>query len=202
MSGIGILAYGSLIYEPGEELEPLIRERISNVKTPFSVEFGRSSKSRGGAPTLVPIDSGGAKVLGVILVLDPAIEISKAKDLLWRRETRNECSDKHYNPPAHPGSNTVIVENLHRLGRVTTVLSTKIAANITKPTAEYLAELAINSARTTAGANRKDGISYLIAAKQQGLRTPLMPNYEAAILRRFELPCLEEVFEKIRSSVR
>lgn len=43
---IGILAYGSLIEDPGKELKPLIIERIPNVKTPFSVEFARSSSSR------------------------------------------------------------------------------------------------------------------------------------------------------------
>src|SRR5262249_52648561 len=52
-NGIGILAYGSLINDPGVEIEPLIVERIST-RTPFPVEYARLSKSRGGGPTVVP----------------------------------------------------------------------------------------------------------------------------------------------------
>jgi len=56
MGSIGILAYGSLIEEPGKEIEPLIRERRKGIKTPFSIEFARSSSTRDGAPTLVPVE--------------------------------------------------------------------------------------------------------------------------------------------------
>lgn len=50
MSTVGILAYGSLIEEPGKEIEPRIIRRINDIETPFPIEFARSSKSRGGAP--------------------------------------------------------------------------------------------------------------------------------------------------------
>jgi len=56
MSGIGILAYGSLIIDPGPEIGPLIVRRITTV-TPFVVEYARLSRTRGGAPTLVPHSS-------------------------------------------------------------------------------------------------------------------------------------------------
>lgn len=54
---IGILAYGSLIKEPGVEIEPLIVERIPT-QTPFMVEYARLSQSRGGGPTVIPHTSG------------------------------------------------------------------------------------------------------------------------------------------------
>ena len=51
---VGILAFGSLIHDPGSELKPKIAMRTRGM-TPFGVEYGRySSKTRGGAPTLVP----------------------------------------------------------------------------------------------------------------------------------------------------
>ena len=42
MSTIGILAYGSLIEDPGTEIKPIIRERKEGITTPFSIEFARS----------------------------------------------------------------------------------------------------------------------------------------------------------------
>ncbi len=52
---VGLLAYGSLQSDPGPELSPLIERRITDVLTPFAVEFARSSRTRAGAPTLVPV---------------------------------------------------------------------------------------------------------------------------------------------------
>jgi cation transport regulator ChaC len=199
MTRIGILAYGSLIDDPGKELEPLIRERIPNVQTPFSVEFARSSSSRDGAPTLVPVEDGGAQVQGVIIVLDPRVEVRRAEDLLWRRETKNECSDEQYDPSANPGPNTVVVKHLQNLANVETVLFTKIGANVKNRTPEHLADLAICSARKEAGAKRMDGISYLISIKKQRIQTPLLPDYEAAILQKTKAQTLDEAYDKIRS---
>jgi hypothetical protein len=51
---IGILAFGSLIDDPGEEIANVISGDPIIVETPFPVEYGRFSLSRGGAPTLVP----------------------------------------------------------------------------------------------------------------------------------------------------
>jgi hypothetical protein len=59
---VGILAYGSLIGNPGSEIEKATRKAVSGVKTPFRVEFARGSRGRGGAPTLVPVESGGCEV--------------------------------------------------------------------------------------------------------------------------------------------
>ena len=66
---IGILAYGSLGDDPGAEIGSLVAERIGGVRTPFRVEFARQSRTRGGAPTLVPVSEGGASVEAKVLVL-------------------------------------------------------------------------------------------------------------------------------------
>ena len=198
VSNVGILAYGSLIEEPGKELGPLIRERIEGAATPFCVEFARSSSSRGGAPTVVPVGDDGSSVQAVILVLDSTLSVERAEDLLWRRETRNECTNNHYNPPQNPGPNDVIVKRLQSFYGVGTVLYTYIGANIEKRTPEHLADLAICSARGDAGASGKDGINYLISLKKQGVRTPLMKGYEAAILEKTGVATLDDAFKKIR----
>ena len=80
MARIAILAFGSLIEDPGKELHPHIREHIEGIKTPFSIEFARSSSSRGGGPTLVPVNHGGSPVNAVLLALNPAVGISEARD--------------------------------------------------------------------------------------------------------------------------
>ena len=38
MTIIGILAYGSLIEDPGKEIDPLVCERRERIETPFSIE--------------------------------------------------------------------------------------------------------------------------------------------------------------------
>jgi hypothetical protein len=57
-------------------------------------------------------------------------------------------------------------------------------------TAERLADLAIESAKKLD--NGKDGISYLISAKANGIETPLSPGYEEAIIRRLSASGLED----------
>ncbi|QEX18085.1 hypothetical protein FRZ44_33890 [Hypericibacter terrae] len=46
---VGILAYGSLIDDPGEEIAGAIIRMTADILTPFSIEFARRSRSRGGA---------------------------------------------------------------------------------------------------------------------------------------------------------
>ncbi len=199
MARIAILAYGSLIKDPGVELSPLVCKKIHGVGTPFSVEFARSSRTRGGGPTLVPVEVGGAPVKAVLLVLKSNVERVRAKDLLWRRETRNELSQKHYSRPTKPGQNHVLVECVEDLAGVETVLFTNIGANIEKRTPEHLADLAIRSARGTAGAKRTDGISYLASAIVEGIETPLLPEYRATILRKVGACDLYTAHSMIRS---
>ena len=197
MARIAILAFGSLIDEPGKEINPLIRERIKDVRTPFSIEFARSSKKRCGAPTLIPVDVGGSPVNAVLLVLDAAIGLGEAKSLLWRRETRKVCSGKTYSRPALPGQNQVVVECIQSYHGCDVALYTNIGANIEPLTACHLADLAIKSAGGKAGGDRKDGISYLASMIRNGIITPLLPGYKAAILRKTGAGNLDEAHSRI-----
>lgn len=199
MCHLGILAYGSLIEDPGKEIKPNIRREISGVETPFCIEVARSSKKRDGAPTVVPVESGGARVLAKILVLEEKLSVETATDLLWRRETRNEGTDLHYKKPVNLNSDRMVVETLTDFGGVGIVLFTKLGPNITDLTPENLAELAIKSAENNAGKEGKDGISYLISLKRQGIVTPLMPAYEEAILVKTGTTSLEDALANIQS---
>lgn len=196
MSSIGILAYGSLIEDPGKEIGSLISERREKIRTPFSIEFSRSSSTRDGAPTVVPVESGGCPVHATILVLDTGVSLDKAEDLLWRRETRNECSDKHYLPPSQPSPNKMVVERISNFEGIDVVLYTKLGANIKDLSAAKLADLAIKSAQGEAGRTGKDGISYLVSVKRQGITTPLMSRYEKEILRKSGASGLEDALSR------
>ncbi|MBX4898693.1 hypothetical protein [Rhizobium bangladeshense] len=174
---IGILAYGSLIGDPGAELEPHITAR-TDCTTPFAVEFARSSKSRKGGPTLVPYESGGpvrAQILAINLSLEETI------NRLYRRELHKVGTDTVYSAPDKPTDNTVLIKNLLDFEGVDTVLYTSISANISGLSAEKLARLAVGSAKEIT--DGRDGISYLINAKSAGIITPLMPEYERLILQ-------------------
>ena len=89
---VGILAYGSLIGDPGPEIEPHITRRIS-CRTPFKVEFARTSRARKGGPTLVPYKDG-SEVAAQILVVD--LSLKEATNRLYRRETRKADSNISY----------------------------------------------------------------------------------------------------------
>ena len=103
--------------------------------------------------------------------------------------------------PANPGDDHVLVECLEDFRGFHVVLYTKIGANIKVLTAGRLAELAICSARGEAGANRKDGISYLASVLRQGITTPFTPGYEAAILRKTGAGDLDKAHAKIRGGL-
>ena len=192
MKRLGILAYGSLIDDPGEEIKAVTVNRIRNVVTPFKVEFARSSQTRTGAPTLVPVESGGAHVKAQIFILKESVSEKEAIDMFWRRETNQVSTDKMYNRPARPDENTVLVERLEKFHNIDVVLYTKIGANIHPLTPQRLARLAIDSARSEACVQGRDGISYLINAKRNGIQTPLMPKYEEEILREVRATSLED----------
>ncbi len=201
MAKIGILAFGSLIEDPGDELSQHIAETIPNVSTPFSIEFARKSKTRGNGPTLIPVKDGGQSVNAQILVLKDDVEIETAKDLLWRRETRREEKDSHYSPPANPGVNNVIVESNTDFDDFDYVLYTTIGSNIEDRDPKNLAKLAIDSVKTPYGERGKDGINYLISVKRQGISTPLMSDYEEEILKQTGTESLEDAWDKIRREI-
>jgi hypothetical protein len=195
---LGILAFGSLIDCPGREIEEAIVARKSEILTPFNIEFARTSRRRAGAPTLVPVDAGGSPVLAHILVVD--LPEQEARDRLWRRETNRVGQGGHYVDRLNPGLDTLIIERHENLGGVAIVLAARFAVNIAPLNAEVLAALAIESAQKLD--DGRDGISYLLNTKRNGIATPLSAPYEREVLRRLQAATLEDALKKIRACAR
>lgn len=192
---IGILAYGSLINDPGMEIEPLIVERIPT-QTPFPVEYARLSTSRGGGPTVVPHTSGNP-VRAEILVLGPGVALAEAKNLLWRRETRKEGTGKTY--PAGNSPNSVLVVDAPGFQGVGHVLYTDFppSGKIPHPETQSLAKAAIASVASAPVG--KDGISYLIQLSESGVETALTAKYRAEILRLTSAGSLAEALGQLKN---
>ena len=191
---IGILAFGSLIDDPGSEISAAVDQQIEDVITPFKVEFVRKSTSRDGAPTLAPVDQGGAAVSGAILVLKPSVTLQEATDMLWRRETRRLGTEAHYNP-TDPGD--VEIRSEKNFGGVGEVIYAAPRANL-QADGKQLAALAIASALAATGDDHRDGINYLISVKKNGILTPLMDDYEKGILDLTEQTDLPAAFNRLR----
>ena len=190
----GILAYGSLIGDPGDEIAPTIERRIP-CRTPFEVEFARSSDSRKGGPTLVPYEKG-ARVDAQILVVKLSIE--DATNMLYRREVHKVGQrGVAYVSVKKASKNRVVIKTEKDFEGVGTVLYTSIGDNIEGLNAGKLAELAITSAKMLS--DRKDGISYLMDAKKHGIKTVLSEQYEAEILRRTGAVDLAGAYALVRS---
>ena len=166
---IGILAYGSLIPNPGAEIAAVTVDRITGVETPFRVEFSRSSRVRDGAPTLVPVKRGGAGVSGVVLVLHDSVGETAAQDMLYRRERNRVGSGDVYADVDQTNIDSAFLGRLDHFAGLDVVFHAALRANIEEPTPEMLARLAIASAAAPSGAVARDGISYLKAAKDSGI---------------------------------
>ena len=194
---VGILAYGSLINDPGGELTPLIRRQI-DTETPFPVEFGRYSQSRGGGPTVVP-SAKGVAVKARVLVLDPSVSAAAARNMLWRREMRIKDTKQRY--PEGDFGTVVRVVDCREFCGITHALYTDFpeTGKIKTPRPKDLAEAAIKSVRIAKPG--MDGISYLINLLSLGVHTALSAEYEAEILRQSESPDLPEALRKCRLNV-
>lgn len=195
---IGILAYGSLIDDPGAELSAVILEVRKDILTPFKVEYARASRKRDGGPTLVPLDTGG-QVSAALIVLNPAVTLPQATDMLYRREIGHVGSLETFRLGA-AGENRVQVNRLCNFFGVVHVLYTSIPANITPLSPRELARRAIESARGPAGANQQDGISYLRQAIENGTVTPMTSDYVKAILETTGAEDLKAAWNSVRSA--
>lgn len=196
---IGLIAYGSLQWDPGELADILdFGTRIEGVQTPFRVEFARSSSKRGGGPTLIPVETGGAVSAAPVIAFREAMSIQHAETLVWKRETGR--TDGHYEAHRNHGPNKVYVDAYEVLyAGFDVVLAVRIGSNIEDLSASNLANLAIRSAQIEHGERRADGISYLIDAKRCGIETPLQPAYEgAAIVQKLGVGTLEEAWQVVR----
>lgn len=192
---VGILAYGSLITDPGEEISGATVETRGPILTPFNVEFARTSTRRAGAPTLVPVEHG-LPVSAYVFVLN--VPEDEAAHRLWRREINVVGSGRAYRRPMVVNENSVLVERRDNFANLDVVLYTRIAANIAPLSAQKLAELAIESAGKIK--DGRDGVSYLIAAKRSGIKTILSDAYEQEILRRVGAESLEGALARLRGA--
>ena len=192
---IGILAYGSLISDPGKEIEPLIVKRVET-KTPFTVEFARLSRKRGNAPTLVPYNPG-VRVRAGLLILRSDVTIDEARDLLWRRECDQIGTGKPY--PAGNEPNSVCVREIENFFGFRNVLYTDFqsAGKLREVTPKQLAECAIASVANTE--QGKDGISYLIQVTNSGVETRLTEQYAASVLELTGTTTLSEALAVLQN---
>jgi hypothetical protein len=198
MSNIGILAYGSLIDDPGPEIARHIIGKIS-CTTPFPIEYSRMSKSRGFAPTLIPVKNKGSKVNALILLMNNKVSIEQVKDMLWRRETRQKDQSKCYVEKSTPDKNTVQIKVIDNFENTNKVVYTSIPPNVGLVSGAILATLAIKSILSEAGEKGLDGVRYLMAAKRNGIITPLTDEYESEILKYCGVSTLEEAIAKLDS---
>lgn len=194
---IGILAYGSLISDPGAEIERLLVTRIETT-TPFAVEYARYSGSRGGAPTVSPV-SEGIPVRAVVLELSlPSSDLQVAKNMLFRRETHSEGSGRPYIKSQNPRG--VLVCALPGFCGLDYALYTDFnsGGKIERPEPRELAKAAIRSVKTAKP--DEDGISYLRDLIDLNVITALTPAYRDAVLELTKSATLTEALNATRTS--
>jgi len=190
---VAILAYGSLVADPGEELAPLIDERRP-CTTPFAVEFARLSPYRDHAPVLTVVAEGeGDPVDGTLLVMKAGTSVERVTRRLWRRETHQVGSGK-----LPLGADRHHIRLITDLDAIDATLYWQTEANYPRPEAAGLARRAIESARGEAGQARKDGISYLAQVVEAGIRTRLTDAYVAALLAETSTDTLEAAWQAAR----
>jgi len=193
----GIFGFGSLIGDPGEELTNAT-SRHQDLETPFAVEYGRSSNTRGGAPTLVPVKTGGAKVKATVFVLKDSISEQEAENILYRRELHQVGTGRTYDPSAKPAKNSIVIAAWPNLIGLEKIFYTDFgdSGKLTNPTPALLARLAVASAGNREVPEGNDGISYLMNAKKAGIVTPLSADYEKEILKLTGTAILEQALAK------
>ena len=192
---IGILAYGSLIYDQGDKIKEAIQTTI-DCETPFGVEYGRKSITRGNAPTLVPMKNE-KKINAKILVLDDKVSMEDARDFLYRRECRK--SEGRYVEPKESNSAKMRIKELKSFNNVETVIYTEFPSDIDKTNLnpDYLAYLAEKSITK----HPKDGITYLRDNINHGIKTRLTEDYKNAILKKTGTNTLDEAIEKLKNKI-
>lgn len=194
-SKLGILAFGSLIDDPGSELNEFIVKREKNVDTPFKIEYGRKSSKRGNAPTLIPVSEGGKKVKATLLILSHELEIVEAKNMLYRRELNKVGSDRIYLERENPTPNQLVIGVYNNIKNVETVLTANFGKNLPEIAPEILADLAIKSFKSDDVKIGRDGISYLYNNISNGIITPLTKEYEKSILQKMNATSLEAILK-------
>ncbi len=195
MGRVGILAFGSVMFDPGKEIVDATESKVAGITTEFSVEFARSSKTRAFAPTLAVVKGGGSAVQGTLFILKENISLIEAKNLLYRREM-NKTGDLSVE---YFGSQDWIeIKHTRAIMDCNNVIFASMTPNISNLSPKKLAELALASAGafpTDNQGNRRDGIQYLYDVKKMGVLTPLMKPYEMEILSLLHVDSLEKALE-------
>lgn len=193
---IGILAYGSLITHPGREIESILDHVIPDVQTSFPVEYTRRSRSRAGAPTLVPVPTGcGSPVKAVVLVLKKYTRKKKAQNFLYRRELHQEGDPTvNYDDQAQRQKrDALVIESMKNQFGLSVVYYAALKPNFTEildakctleEKAKLLAQAAIDSLTQETYAKGMDGIQYLADNIEAGVITALTEPYRQAILKK------------------
>lgn len=137
------------------------------------------------------VTTGGATVEGKLFILKDEITLEEAKNILLRRENNKVGIESEKYTKAR--SWMEIKEHSPRNG-CEKIIYASMTQNITNPTATELAKLAIESTKKHPMKNdsRADGIQYLFDMKQLGIKTPIMEQYEAEILKQLEVDSLEK----------
>jgi hypothetical protein len=115
-----------------------------------------------------------------VLVLCDTVSLAEAKNLLWRRETRNEGSGRTYREST--SRNAVVIRDGPGFCGLDHVLYTDFnpGGKLGNPDPNALAEAAIGSvAKAPTG---RDGISYLMDLLDGGVETALTRGYVDHIL--------------------
>lgn len=193
---IGILAYGSLITHPGQEIESVLDHVIPDVMTPFPAEYARKSGTRAGAPTLVPVPIGcGTPVKAVVLVLKKYTRKKKAQNFLYRRELHQEGDLKviYDDQVQRQKRDALVIETMKNQFGLSVIYYTSLKPNFTeildtKRTQEEKVELlvraAIDSVTQETYKKGMDGIQYLADNIKAGVVTALTEPYAQAILNK------------------
>ena len=179
----GILLYGPMLDHLSPEIKGLVKKRLKRINTPFKVELARKNDSYGGAPGLVPVSSGGAKVQGELLVFKDSVTERQVLDMLYRMENHLEGTSKSYRRPSHPTPNMFVIKSLSDFYGIEKVFYPSIGRNINQITPQKLAKLTIDSVYNTDDKD-PDGFSYLLSLKKHGIITPMIEACEKEILHQ------------------
>lgn len=225
MKIVGILAYGSLISNPGCEINMHRIGTIYNVTTPFPVEFARKSNKRNSAPTLVPFKDGG-QVKGQIFVMNLCLE--EAANVLYRREINKVCKLKHTYDKDKRGISEINSKKIKwKSEKDSNVYVKKLASacewpelasacewpeyvlvtwiddnmkfdGIKKNRNRYADILACRAIISVPEAERcRDGINYLNDAQGNGIDTVLSDAYKRQVLELTGSKCLYQAFVRV-----
>jgi hypothetical protein len=214
---IGFLAFGSLLWDRGsiaDVFEP--PDTFIETMVPFPIEFARSSDLRRGGPIVIRVNTGKlTRSRALILPIKDEIDgvpvtVEQARYEVYNKE-RGRSGDMKvaYQEPTAYNPNFSYIKEIspdefddHGSWRIDfdVILYSALGKNIEELIPDRLAVLAIASARKVAdpdldGIHRGDGISFLINAVDNGIRTPLMDDYTKAILKFTGRSSLKEAYD-------